>query len=239
MSFSLNIFLGSSDTDKAHIALSTAKILATAGNTVLVVDCSKNQDVYGFFNYSPEETQLSLTEGTLLVRENIDILSDNRRNPNSKPDLETIFNSIDYDGYDYVIAVGEELIPSEMFKYADRLFLVQEQSNNSLEDNNYFLEIFKDVIDISCINVIYNNFLDISFNQDYFLNLLGVPVTSTFITVPSYREDVLLKCSNRLNGTFNLKKYSVPFKNSLYEIINLVSPMSQKRFKLLSNERRA
>lgn len=219
---SISICIGGPKTGKSTTLLFLSKILAKNNKKVLLIDTTKNQGIYSFFNYNFEiESECPLNTGNVVVRDDFDIVF-TKPSINSKFDFKKL-NKFNFNEYDYVFIEGDEFIDKDLISKADNVCLFQDTDKHTLLFNKLTLKNLN--IDANKLIVIFNNLLATKFDTDIFLNEIisvvnnSVDGLNAIYELPFTDTDLLLTMENKFDGKLKLKKYSDIWKESLFDIV--------------------
>lgn len=245
----INLFAGGNGTGRSHTMLILAKILAKLGNNVLVIDTTKSQGVFNYFEYNTDvESEIALTNLDPIIREEISILVDNPLNDN-KTDInyKAILKELELKKYNYVFIEVDETVDNRLIKESNKIFIIQNSDKSQLVRNKNILKYYSNILskDTSKIHFIFNQIVDSRYDKSYLLQELiscsenkVALLDNVDIEIPFIEEDLIWSYENKMDGKISLKGYSGDFKNSLYELTNIITPVDAKMFKKIINERR-
>lgn len=238
----LYLFTGANNVGKSHTMLVLAKLLAMLNKNVAVIDGTKDQGVYNYFNYNKDvENNRALKNLKPIIREDISIFAND---PIQREDINfEILKSFKFDNYDLVFIEADEYTSEKLISYAKRIFLVQNSDKDKLLRNVNLLKRVN--IDADKLTFIFNQILENKFDIMYLLNSLvqnlynrAALINNEFIDIPYYEDDIILSLNNKVDGRISIKNYSDDFKHAMFDLINKVITISDKEFnKLMRNGR--
>lgn|GEM_PF-1557429 len=242
----INLFMGADGTGRSHTMLILAKILAKLGNNVLVVDTTKGQGIFNYFEYNTDiENEVALTSLDPIIREDISILVNNPSNNR----LEINFNLLDElktNEYDYVFIEVDTVVDNRLIQESNKIFIVQNSDKDKLLRNKNILRCCNSLdVDSSKIHFVFNQIVDSRYDKSYLSQELFSSLNNKIafldnqdIEIPFEEEDLIWSYENKMDGKLSLKGYSVDFKNAMYELTNMITPVDSKAFKKITSERR-
>jgi len=238
--------MGADGTGRSHTMLILAKILAKLGNNVLVVDTTKGQGIFNYFEYNTDiENEVALTSLDPIIREDISILVNNPSNNR----LEINFNLLDElktNEYDYVFIEVDTVVDNRLIQESNKIFIVQNSDKDKLLRNKNILRCCNSLdVDSSKIHFVFNQIVDSRYDKSYLSQELFSSLNNKIafldnqdIEIPFEEEDLIWSYENKMDGKLSLKGYSVDFKNAMYELTNMITPVDSKAFKKITSERR-
>ncbi|WP_454053331.1 hypothetical protein [Clostridium sp. Marseille-Q7071] len=239
----INLFIGANGTGRSHTMLILAKILARLNNNVLVIDTTKSQGVFNYFEYNTDvESEVALTELDPIIREEISILVDNPLNNRLDIDYKTLLENVELNKYNYIFIEVDGVVDSTLIQESSKIFMVQNSDKDKLIRNK---KILKEInIDSTKLHFIFNQIVDSRYDKSYLLENLFSSLNNKIavlnnedIEIPFLEEDLIWSYENKLDGKISLKGYSGDFKKAMYELINIITSVDNKTFKKITSER--
>lgn len=231
------LFIGAEKVGKSHIMLAVGKILASLGKNILVIDTTKSQGIYSYFNYNEDlESDKALYDVKPIIRNDMDILVNCplfRNNINYEA-----FKKVDMDKYDFILIEGDRELNGEWLEYVNTLFLIQNYDMQSLIYSKLILNALDSMY--KNIKLIFNQYLCCKMDKVYMISKMLENKKEKYkiaieddIEIPFCEDDIIISINNKLNGSISLKKYSKEFKDALFEIVNNIIKIDEKSFKKL------
>lgn len=234
------IFAGTQNTGKSQNMLATAVILALLNKKVLVIDTTKDQGLFSYFNFNEDlDENMSLDKLKPFVRHDIEIMVNN---PVEEVKVNySSFSNFNFNEYDYIFVEVDETMNDTWIEQAKMILFFQSSDKATLYKNKEILERIARYTDVEKLEFIYNQYVDCKASKDYLLNHLIQDIKhkkyelacKDDIEIPYESENMIISLNNKVDGKLNLKKYSRDYKEALFEIVNLLIEVNEKTFKRL------
>lgn len=229
------LFIGAEKVGKSHIILSVGKILAALGKNILVIDTTRSQGIYSYFNYNKEvESTTALYEVKPIIRNGMEILV-NYPGVHRGIDYNHL-NQVDMDKYDFILVEGDKELNNQWTEYANTLFFIQNYDIQSLLCNKLILSSLGNMY--RNIKLIFNQYIYCRMDKVYMISNILENRKEKYkmtmeedIEIPFSEEDIVTSINNKLDGNISLKKYSNEFKKALFQIVNSIVKLDEKSFK--------
>lgn len=243
----INLFMGADGTGRSHTMLILAKILAKLGNNVLVVDTTKGQGIFNYFEYNNDiENEVALTNLDPIIREDISILVDNPLGNRLEINFKALLDELKTNEYDYVFIEVDTAVDNRLIQEVNKIFIVQNSDKDKLLKNKNILRCCNSLnVDSAKIHFVFNQIVDGRCDKAYLSQELFSSLNNKIafldnqdIEIPFEEEDLIWSYENKMDGKLSLKGYSADFKNAMYELTNIITPVDSKVFKKITSERR-
>lgn len=208
-----SVFLGAEGVGKSHIITCTAKILANAGKKVLVVDTSKSQNLFFYFNLHK-----SLIEKGPVEVEGFDLMV------NSPYDGEPVYIDLDSvkGNYDYILLEAGKEVNVRVVFGAEHKFLIQDFDHINLIKNKHFVEELYKNKGAFEMHLVFNQSVPSKMKFVYAEKYLALSIGKR-MDIPFSLKDFIAEKNNKVDQRVFLKGFSDMHNAALFDIANLIT----------------
>lgn len=224
------IFIGGERTGKSTMILSLAHILSKVDKNILIIDTTRSQGIYSFYNYNND-----IENSKKIIRENCEIIISNPCEVCFANFDFSMLRQLDMNKYDYIFIEADHYFDVQLLDTVEKIFLFQDGDKHSLLKSKYILEKLKNYksLDEKLIAV-FSIFYDAKFDINYFTNELNskdVLIKNNYTEIGFAEDDVTNILQSKLEGKLNIRDFSTDYKEALYSIINEIEKINEKQFR--------